>query len=128
MAAIRSFAVTVFVFVVVACPAQAWNALGHKVACEIAWQQLDGSQRKDIVDILRRHPRFEQDFDKRLDTQATDEEIFLHSGTWPNIARGIQGPERKKFDKSPCIRFFAPIDKFLPYYHTWYFTAINGKL
>jgi len=29
--------------------AQAWNALGHKVVCEIAWQQIDQPTRDNIV-------------------------------------------------------------------------------
>jgi len=30
-------------------PAHAWNALGHKVVCEIAWQQIDQPIRDNIV-------------------------------------------------------------------------------
>src|SRR6478752_4099266 len=43
-------------------PAQAWNSLGHKAVAEIAWQQLEPSERQAIVDILRRHPTFATDF------------------------------------------------------------------
>jgi hypothetical protein len=76
-------------------PAQAWNALGHKVIADIAWQQLDTDQQKEIVDILKRHPRFSEDF-RDLET---DREIFNHAATWPDLARGIRGPDREKFDK-----------------------------
>jgi hypothetical protein len=83
-------------------PVLAWNALGHKVVCEIAWQQLDETERKEIVDILKRHPRFDKDFVPdmpAMDAEEIDHRIFLHAGTWPDIARGIQGPDRDKFDK-----------------------------
>jgi len=43
-------------------PAFAWNALGHKVIAEIAWQQLDVPTRQSIVDTLKHHPRFAEDF------------------------------------------------------------------
>ena len=48
-----------------AAPAHAWNALGHKVIAEIAWQELDPQQRQDIIDTLRRHPRFAEDFQQK---------------------------------------------------------------
>jgi hypothetical protein len=47
---------------VIVSPAAAWNSLGHKVVAEIAWQQLDPATRQAIVDTLRRHPRFDTDF------------------------------------------------------------------
>jgi hypothetical protein len=43
-------------------PAFGWNALGHKVVCEIAWRELEPATRESIVDTLRRHPRFDADF------------------------------------------------------------------
>ena len=33
-------------------PAHAFNALGHKVIADIAWQELDAPARKQIVDKL----------------------------------------------------------------------------
>ena len=80
-------------------PAQAWNALGHKVVCEIAWQQIDQPTRDNIVATLRRHPRFDEDFAKKdMPTADVDRWIFWHAGTWPDIARGIKGEERKKYN------------------------------
>jgi hypothetical protein len=79
--------------------ALAWNALGHKVVCEIAWQQLSDDQRKEIVEVLKRHPRFAEDFMPEMPSEDQDHWIFLHAGTWPDIARGIRGPDRDKFDK-----------------------------
>ncbi len=51
-------------------PALAWNALGHKVIAEIAWQQLEPAARRSIVDTLRRHPRFDDDFAKRMPAEV----------------------------------------------------------
>jgi hypothetical protein len=34
-------------------PAHAWNALGHKVVAEIAWQDLTPEKRQEIVHTLR---------------------------------------------------------------------------
>jgi S1/P1 Nuclease len=80
-----------------ACPAFAWNGLGHKVVAEIAWQQLDAPTRQQIVDTLRRHPRFAEDFEKKMpedvatsDKATQDHWIFQQAATWPDMARKTQ--------------------------------------
>jgi hypothetical protein len=75
-------------------PALAWNGLGHKVVAEIAWQQLDAPTRQRIVEVLRRHPRFAEDFEKKMpddvstaDQGVQDHWIFQQAATWPDICR-----------------------------------------
>ncbi len=82
------------------CVANAWNALGHKVVCAIAWREIDSETQKSIVDTLKRHPRFAEDFISKMPAiDPADEWIFQQSGAWPDIARGIRGPDREKFDR-----------------------------
>lgn len=83
----------------------AWNALGHKVVAELAWRQLDPPTRQQIVDTLRRHPRFDADFVAKMEDDAAkgdkatqDHWIFLHAATWPDLARGLKGEDAKKYD------------------------------
>jgi len=91
-----------FVIVAVfAAPTLAWNALGHEVVAEIAWQQLSAEQRQNIVDILRRHPRFDTDFANEMDDDtlkgdkaSQDHWVFLHAATWPDQIRGIEEYDR----------------------------------
>jgi hypothetical protein len=87
-------------------PANAWNALGHKTVCEITWRQLDAENRQEIVDTLRRHPRFDDDFAKKMpadvdgaDKATQDRWIFQQAGVWPDLARGLKGEDRKRFDR-----------------------------
>ena len=87
-------------------PALAWNSLGHKVVCEIAWRQLEPATRQSIVDTLRRHPRFDLDFAEqmtddvlRADKATQDRWIFQHAGTWPDIARGLPKGELEKYNR-----------------------------
>src|SRR4051812_25986395 len=77
-----------------AAPVVAWNSLGHKVVAEIAWRQLDAPTRQQIVDTIRRHPRFDTDFVAKMDDDAVisdkatqDHWIFQHAATWPDIIR-----------------------------------------
>ena len=74
--------------------AQAWNNLGHKVVAEIAWRQLDPPTRQQIVDVLRRHPRFDTDFAAKMedpaqsgDKETQDHWIFQQAATWPDEIR-----------------------------------------
>jgi hypothetical protein len=72
----------------------AWNAFGHKVVAEIAWQQLDDATRQKIVDVLYRHPRFADDFVRKMpedvataDKSIQDHWVFQQAATWPDLAR-----------------------------------------
>jgi hypothetical protein len=96
--------------------AHAWNALGHKTVCEIAWRQLDTENRQEIVDTLRRHPRFDDDFAKKMpadvdgaDKATQDRWIFQQAGVWPDLARGLKGEARKQFDRPSWHYVNVPI-------------------
>ncbi len=67
-------------------PAHAWNALGHKIIAEIAWQQLTPNQRTEIIKILHRHPKFDTDFAQKGDIQD-DQWIFHQAAIWPDTTR-----------------------------------------
>jgi hypothetical protein len=103
----RSLVAAVVSLVVLgASEARAWNALGHKVIAEIAWRELEPSKRQQIVNILRRHPRFDADFAGKMTDdvlradQATQERwIFQHAAYWPDLARLLPAGERSKFDR-----------------------------
>ncbi len=91
----------VFLFLLFTGPAFAWNSLGHKVVAEIAWEQLTPTQRQQIVEILRRHPRFQTDFIEKMEDDAAsgskevqDHWIFQHAATWPDQIR-----KKKEYDR-----------------------------
>jgi len=79
-----------FAVVVAIAPANAfaWNAVGHKVIADIAWQELDEGQRAEIVRMLRRHPRFDADFARAMPAEDQDRWIFQHAATWTDQIRG----------------------------------------
>jgi len=96
--------------------ASAFNALGHRVIAEIAWQQLTPERRQEIVDTLKRHPRFGDDFIQKMprDVEAADQAkqdrwIFWQAAVWPDIARGIRGPDRRLYDKPTWHYVNGPI-------------------
>lgn len=79
--------------------AVAWNPLGHAVVGEIAWQELDPNQRVKITDILKRHPRFGEDFVKLLPAELSDRWIFWQAGNWPDVVREIPEDVRPLYNR-----------------------------
>jgi hypothetical protein len=80
----------------------AWNAFGHKVVAEIAWQHLDDATRQKIVDVLYRHPRFAEDFVKKMpedvataDKSVQDHWVFQQAAIWPDLARKTEYDQPK---------------------------------
>ena len=91
---------TLLAILSVAAPAQAFNALGHKVIADVAWQELTPETRKQIVDTLRRHPRFDEDFAKEMPAEAEEDRwIFQQAAIWPDIARGFKGEDLDRFNR-----------------------------
>ena len=83
-------------------PATAWNACGHRVVALIAWRQLSPEKRQAAIELLKQHPRYEQDFGERMpdafrNGSAEDRNawLFLQAAVWPDVARGFQGEDEK---------------------------------
>jgi hypothetical protein len=79
----------------------AWNNLGHEVVAELAWRQLDSDTKQGIIDVLRRHPRFDTDFMSKMEDDAAkgdksvqDHWIWLNAATWPDQIR-----KNKEYDR-----------------------------
>lgn len=72
-------------------PAQAWAPAGHKIAASIAYRLISPERRKEIADMLRQHPRFDEDFKPKiphdLPAEHVDEWLFHQASFWPDIAR-----------------------------------------
>jgi hypothetical protein len=84
---------------VIASTANAWSDAGHKTIASIAFRQLTPEQQQKVADILRKHPRFDQDFKAKMPEGLSDEEqnefIFQQAAIWPDMARGFRGEDAK---------------------------------
>ena len=81
-------------------PAHAWSEIGHRAVASIAYQLLEPTRRAEVADLLRRHPRFAEDFQAMMPDPirtaaraVQDEWIFQQAAYWPDIARNIPGDE-----------------------------------
>ena len=76
--------------------ALAWGPAGHKIIASIAFRRLAPEQQTKLIALLRQHPRFEEDFAKRMPSdlaaQDVNEWIIQQAAIWPDIARGLKGP------------------------------------
>ncbi len=79
-------------------PARAWTQSGHMSIASFAYDALPEQTRARLVALLRKHPRFEQDFAPHLPTASTPAEqarwIFAWAAVWPDLARGQPAFER----------------------------------
>jgi hypothetical protein len=91
--------------VLTASASQAWWDCGHKISASIAYRLLPPEQQQTLVDILRQHPRFEQDFRKRMPKDLTPqleaEWIVQQCSVWPDLTRDFEGPDREKYHRGP---------------------------
>jgi len=76
-------------------PAHAWNATGHRMTAEIAFNRLDVELQLRVVSVLQQHPRFAEDFAAAMPDKikrGSDEKrnlwIFERASIWPDIVPG----------------------------------------
>jgi S1/P1 Nuclease len=86
-------------------PALAWNATGHKIIASIAFRRLSRNEQVKVVAILKRHPRFTEDFAEQMPEEVRNgneamqnEWLFQQAAVWPDLVRGGP-PERRAFNR-----------------------------
>lgn len=85
---------------------QAWDELGHQQSAALAFEQLTREEQHYWIDVLRHHPRFEQDFlsamPAALKAASQSEQqrwLFARAGYWPDVARGLPETARRQFNR-----------------------------
>jgi hypothetical protein len=75
--------------------ASAWHQRGHMLTALVAYEQLDDATRKQLVEILREHPRFKEDFasamPEGLDEDDQGKWLFGQASIWPDAVRRPSG-------------------------------------
>ena len=81
---------------VVARPATAWNATGHEVVAELAWNDLKPAVRDKVTALLKEHPLYAAQLipnGSAPDAPDLAQRVFMRSATWPDIIRSGRGRE-----------------------------------
>ena len=71
------------------CPAQAWYAGGHHLIAVLAYDLLPAAEQQKIIELLRNHPRFEQDFRSPMPPGSAGRQNWWYigrAGYWPDVA------------------------------------------
>lgn len=85
--------------------ALAWDSFGHRLSAAVAAHFIDTSTRTVPLNILQQHLRYQQDFIEQMPasvTRSNEKQRFSwllgQAAFWPDIARGLPKPERKKYN------------------------------
>lgn len=97
----RFFALVATVVLVVSSQALAWHEGGHKIVASIAFRQLSADGKSAVVALLKKHPRFQEEFDGKmpddLDEASTKEWIIQQAAIFPDLARSYRGELNKQY-------------------------------
>ncbi len=91
----------------------AWWDCGHKITASIAYRLLSPAQQKKLVEILKQHPRFEEDFRSKmpadLKPEYEGEWIVQQASVWPDLARDFKGADKEKYHHGPWHYLDIPL-------------------
>jgi len=73
-------------FLLLARPAWAWNAAGHRLVAAIAWDQLDDPTRAELSRLLQAHPDYAH-WIRRAMGSDVNRTAFIESSAWPDDIR-----------------------------------------
>lgn len=113
---LRSIMLTTGIVLFLQCTGYAWNHAGHRIIASIAYDQLEPAVQLKLVELLKQHPRFKQDFQSRMpdvikaaNPAIQNRWIFMRAATWPDIARSFNEADREKYHNSPWHYINHPI-------------------
>src|SRR5437762_12974179 len=96
----RNIVTSLLIFWLTVSPAWGWSLSGHKIIASIAFRQLSPTEQARVVAMLKRHPRFAEDFEEHMPEEirggeeaARNEWIFQQAAIWPDTVRS--GPPEK---------------------------------
>ncbi len=103
----RSAIYSVVILFLIAAPASAWHAQGHRLTAEIAFDRLDREQKERVTAILRAHPRYRQDFVASMPDDVVNGSedskarwIFAHASNWPDQIGSRGNTVREQYHRS----------------------------
>lgn len=113
------------VLLLIALPAAAWNAAGHRLTAYIAWQKLSPEARATVTDLLRAHP----DAPRWL-AAASIEDVgltcMLEASTWPDTIRNDpRFFDERQDEPTPPLPGFSDMGQ----RRTWHYMdlSLDGK-
>lgn len=75
----------------------AWHECGHHATALIAYDLLSDDHQKAFVELLREHPRFEEDFEAPEDVNNETRYWVGRAAYWPDVARELPEYNRPRW-------------------------------
>ena len=111
----RNIVTSLLIFWLTVSPAWGWSLSGHKIIASIAFRQLTPAEQGRAVEVLKRHPRFMEDFADQMPEEirggeepARNEWVFQHASIWPDTIRSGP-PEKTAFSRPEWHYINQPI-------------------
>ena len=112
----RTLAMPLLALLLSVSTAQAWNANGHKMTAEIAFNQLSPDQQQHVAAILRAHPRFNEDFAAAMPAEiarGSESEIILwlfrQASIWSDLVPNISEAVRARYHRGTWHYINLPV-------------------
>lgn len=87
--------------------ANAWNDLGHRATASIALEAMPANERRAVIEVLRQHPRFAEDFAAAMPTNIADSSedvrgnwLLGQAATWPDLIQGLGDEVKNEYNRS----------------------------
>lgn len=104
---LRLVALACSLFFLLPASALAWHEAAHRATAAIAFEQLRADERKRIVQILRQHPRYAEDFLRHMpdgiataDDDAQGAWLLQQASIWPDLIRRLGEDVRRQYNNS----------------------------
>ena len=101
-----SLSVLIGFLLLIANPAQAWNAIGHRATAAIAFDQLSAEQQGELKNILREHPRYHEDFVGLMPEAIRNGSDHVktiwsleQAAIWPDLIRNLTPDVQENFSR-----------------------------
>ena len=99
-----------------AAEARAWNDKGHRLVALVAYEAMKPERRTELVKLLEQHPRFAEDFEKRMPRGLAGEDrerwVLSQGAVWPDIARDYRNVDARlymRFHRGPWHYVNKPV-------------------
>ncbi|MGL5094981.1 MAG: S1/P1 nuclease [Planctomycetia bacterium] len=112
---VRGLLVVVYGLMLAGGPAFGWNEKGHMVVARLAWSRLQPDERAWVVDVLKRHPHYDEFLAaNRPAAFSEDEWVFLRASTWADWIKSHHSDEYSRgewhYINFPVAPDGSPID------------------
>ena len=103
----RFFAFALLVTLLISTPASAWHDVGHRATASIAFAAMSTQQQQKVIDTLKEHPRFAEDFTALMpievaNASASEQGVWLlkQAAIWPDLVETLQDDVRTEYNRS----------------------------